>query len=156
MKTMWTIHKWVDGDGEVERLLRLGYSQTSILKLYPKRFKETQIVNENLLLNEGIQYLLDIIIGVEGSARTGKGAPPTTEDDGDGDEDIAEGIPPVDAGTVANAEGVGASGADQSRVVISGGVAGVGGVVVRAVVSRHHPQSRHHPSHWSSPRSRYP
>ncbi len=64
---------------------------------------------------------------------------PTTKDDGDGDEDIAEGIPPVDAGTVANAEGVGASRADQSRAVISGGVAGVGSSSDKSRGKRHRP-----------------
>jgi hypothetical protein len=60
---------------------------------------------------------------------TGKGAPPTTttEEDDDDDEEIAEGVPPVDASTVANAEKVGASGADQSRVVVTGGEPWVGG-----------------------------
>jgi hypothetical protein len=68
--------------------------------------------------------------------------PPTGEEgDDDDDEDIAEGIPPVDASTVANAEKVGASGADQSRVVVTGGEQWVGGGWV--VVSRH-PLSRHH------------
>ena len=61
---------------------------------------------------------------------TGKEAsPPTTitavEDDDD--EDIADGILPVDANSVANANLVGAGGVDQSRVVISGGESSVGG-----------------------------
>jgi hypothetical protein len=67
MKTKWTIHKWIDLDGRVERLLKAGYSQTYILNIYPERLRALQIINENLLLNEGIQYLLDVIIGEEGS-----------------------------------------------------------------------------------------
>jgi hypothetical protein len=51
---------------------------------------------------------------------TGKGAPPTTEEDDDDDEDI-EGVPPVDAGTVANTKVVGAGGAVSPRVVGGGG-----------------------------------
>lgn len=67
VKTKWLIHKWRDPDGKVEDLLKVGYSQKLIQNIYPDRFKELEVVNENLLLNEGIQYLLDIIIGAEGS-----------------------------------------------------------------------------------------
>lgn len=67
VKTKWTIVKWLDPDGEVKRLLKAGYSQGYVLEIYPRRYWETQIVNENCLLNVGIQYLLDIIIGAEGS-----------------------------------------------------------------------------------------
>lgn len=55
---------------------------------------------------------------------TGEGvSPATTAADND---DVAEGIPSVDVGTVANAVKVGASGADQSQVAVSSGESSVG------------------------------
>jgi hypothetical protein len=67
MTTKWTIYKWRDPDGVIAKLLRSGISQDYLGEVYPDRFIELQAINENCLLNEGIQYLLDIIIGVEGS-----------------------------------------------------------------------------------------
>jgi len=67
MRTEWTIHKFRDPDGEVERALRAGESISAIVALYPRRFVGVEHIHDNCLLNEGIQYLLDIIAGIEGS-----------------------------------------------------------------------------------------
>lgn len=67
MRTEWTIHKFRDPDGEVEKALKSGESIDIITAMYLHRFSGVEHVHDNCLLNEGIQYLLDIIIGVEGS-----------------------------------------------------------------------------------------
>lgn len=86
MRTEWTIHKFKDSDGEVERALKAGESITALATMYPRRFLGVERVHENCLLNEGIQYLLDAIAGIVGSpvlwdaanARVGVGSDSTT------------------------------------------------------------------------------
>jgi hypothetical protein len=67
IKTEWMIHKFRDPDGKIEDELRAGEPLTEVIGRYPGQLIEVDCIHGNCLLNEGIQYLLDIIIGVEGS-----------------------------------------------------------------------------------------
>ena len=88
MRTEWTIHKFMDPDGEVEHALKSGESITDIAQMYPRRFIGVEHIHDNCLLNEGIQYLLDIITGAEATptlwdaanARVGVGSDDTAAD----------------------------------------------------------------------------
>ncbi len=81
METQWIIHKWRDPDDRVACLLRSGFTQMFIQNIYPDRLKSVETINKNCLLNEGIQYILDIITGIQaaptlwdsGHARVGVG-----------------------------------------------------------------------------------
>ena len=67
MKTRWRLDKFRDPDGEVARMMRSGASAEEAAAKYPELFRETSIIEDNCLLNEGIQYLLDVVAGIVGS-----------------------------------------------------------------------------------------
>jgi len=87
-RTEWIIHKFRDPDGDVAALLKKGASINEVTRLYPDRFIAEERFEGNCLLNEGIQYLEDIITGIVGSpvlwdstnARVGVGNDVTTAD----------------------------------------------------------------------------
>ena len=66
-RTEWIIHKFRDTDGAVTALLKEGADIGEVERLYPDRFIAEERFEGNCLLNEGIQYLEDIIAGIEGS-----------------------------------------------------------------------------------------
>ena len=86
-KTEWTIHKFWDPDSRFARMLQAGASIEEALAagavlLGVERFEG------NVALNEGLQYLIDIICGIEGTptlwdntnARIGVGNSSAAED----------------------------------------------------------------------------
>ncbi|MCW3992754.1 MAG: hypothetical protein NWE79_08585 [Candidatus Bathyarchaeota archaeon] len=86
-KTEWTIHKLRDPDGRYAQMLQAGASMEEALAagavlLCVERFEG------NVALNEGLQYLIDIITGIQGSptlwdntnARIGVGNSSAAED----------------------------------------------------------------------------
>lgn len=62
-KTTWTIHKYRDQDGDIEKALRGGASCEELSMRMPKAFIGKEIIDSNVALNEGIGELIDIIIG---------------------------------------------------------------------------------------------
>jgi hypothetical protein len=65
MKTRWILTKFKDPDGRVAELLRSGRKVEDVAALFPDRFEGTSPIEGNCLLNEGIDYLLDTITGIE-------------------------------------------------------------------------------------------
>ena len=84
-RTEWIIHKFRDPDGVLMPLLRSGIDAEEMARLYPDRFIGVERAEGNCLLNEGIQYLWDIVTGIEasptlwdnGNARVGVGSDDT-------------------------------------------------------------------------------
>lgn len=62
-QTRWTIGKFKDPDGVVEKLSRAGKSIAELKALMPDRFIEAPVIQGNLALNEGIAELLLLLTG---------------------------------------------------------------------------------------------
>jgi len=58
-KTEWTIYKFKDPDGKIYRLLRAGADPNELKPYATEKFEG------NVLLNEGIQLLIEIITGID-------------------------------------------------------------------------------------------
>ena len=64
-RTEWIIHKFRDPDGVLMPLLKSGIDADEMARLYPDRFIGVERAEGNCLLNEGIQWLWDLVIGEE-------------------------------------------------------------------------------------------
>jgi len=62
-KAKWTIHKFQDADGQIEKLAKLGVSLDAIMRRFMERFIEKLEMENNLLLNEGINELWTLCCG---------------------------------------------------------------------------------------------
>lgn len=88
MKSAWKIDKFKELPGDViAKALQAGASIEDIRKKYPEAFIATEVVQDNVGLNEGLQELIDLICGLSsptkwdnGNARLGVGDGVTAAD----------------------------------------------------------------------------
>lgn len=62
-RTNWRIDKFHDPDNVVADMLQKGASIAQVMKQFPEAFIITEEWEKNVALNEGLQELIDIIIG---------------------------------------------------------------------------------------------
>ena len=91
MHCQWTIHRFRDPDGEIARMSKAGASYEELIAKAGKNFLGREVFERNVALNEGLQYLIDTITGIQGSpvlwdhtnARVGVGNNTQAADAGD-------------------------------------------------------------------------
>ncbi|MCP8308681.1 MAG: hypothetical protein H3Z53_05330 [archaeon] len=86
-KAEWRIDKFKDKNNEIAKALQEGMSVEDVKRLYPDAFIGTEIFKDNVGLNVGLQYLIDIICGIgtttkwdNANARLGVGSDATAAD----------------------------------------------------------------------------
>jgi len=86
-KAEWRIDKFKDPNDEIGKLLRGGAKLEDVIKAFPEAFIGTEIIEENVALNVGLQYLIDCICGIgtttkwdNSNARLGVGSDSTAAD----------------------------------------------------------------------------
>lgn len=66
-KALWTIYKWGnDSTGEIAQFLQNGGSLEQVMSMFGVE-PEIEKIENNIALNEGLQELIDIIIGASGT-----------------------------------------------------------------------------------------
>jgi len=88
MKKVWRLAKFKEKNGEIEHFLKNGGKIEDAVELFKENLITLETFEGNVLLNEGIQYLIDIICGLTPSpvlwdsnnARIGVGDSDTPED----------------------------------------------------------------------------
>lgn len=63
-KARWTLTKFKDPSGEIEKMSKLGASIEDLKRMFDAAFLEEAILEGNLLLNEGIQNVEDLLAGL--------------------------------------------------------------------------------------------
>ena len=83
----WTIHKFKDPDEKIAGLLRKGAKIEEAVRIAGEKFIGKEVVKDNVALNVGLQYLIDIICGIGSTtkwdntnARLGVGSDATAAD----------------------------------------------------------------------------
>ena len=82
----WKIHKFIDADGEIERMLRDGASVDDIVRKYGDRLFAVEEFGGNILLNAGATEIWNLVIGASTNvydntnAQIGVGDSTTAED----------------------------------------------------------------------------
>jgi len=86
-KTEWIINKFKDPNDEIAKMLRLGAKIEDVTKQFPEAFIGKEVIEDNVALNVGLQYLIDCICGIgtttkwdNTNARLGVGSDATAAD----------------------------------------------------------------------------
>lgn len=87
-KAEWIINKFKDSSGEIEKMLKLGAKIEDVIRQFPEAFIGTEVLEGNVALNVGLQYLIDFICGIGATttkwdntnARLGVGSDSTAAD----------------------------------------------------------------------------
>jgi hypothetical protein len=86
-KTEWIINKFRDPNDEIAKMLRLGAKIEDVTKQFPEAFIGEEVIEGNVALNVGLQYLIDCICGIgtttkwdNTNARLGVGSDATAAD----------------------------------------------------------------------------
>jgi len=66
-RTRWEIHKFRDPTGDLTKRVKAGESLEAIRRDHSDKLICIEIIEGNCLLNEGIDYLWDIVCGIVGS-----------------------------------------------------------------------------------------
>jgi len=86
LKKTWRINKYKDPNDEISTLLKAGMSDEAIKAIFPEAFIAEEVFHQNVALNEGLQLMLDLLIGAggtvfsEANAYLGVGDSTTSED----------------------------------------------------------------------------
>lgn len=67
-KTTYTLDKFIDPDGEIEKMLRAGAKVEDVREHMAGLHIGTEVFKKNLALNEGLQELIQLLIGAGGTA----------------------------------------------------------------------------------------
>lgn len=85
-KTRWIIHKFRDPESKIARILRQGGQIPYLSTVFEYNYMGSEEFEDNVLLNTGIQYMIEIICGIgtttkwdSSNARLGVGSSTTAE-----------------------------------------------------------------------------